>query len=154
MPISLLFEHFTLFLSWSPSYQSFLVFFLPTIISPWVSSWSLIQAHTLIVMSHLPSFVHCSSDFMCPLWSNLATYVDSQIYVNFGLTNMYPAWTPNMLSITFGMPERLKIQLSPASFPFCIPYLSVWFHDLYGYSGKKLSHLPLQLCKVTHYSFF
>ena len=118
MPISLLFEHFTLFLSWFPSYQSFLVFFLPMIISPWVSSWALIQAHTLIVMSHLPSFVYCSSDFMCPLWSNLATYVDSQIYVNFGLTNMYPALNSKYAKHNLWDAQKTEKSIVPSQLSF------------------------------------
>lgn len=66
-------------------------FFLPMIVSPWVSSWALTQAHIFIVISYLPSFIHCSSHFTCPLWSNLETSAEAHSYVSFGQTNLFPA---------------------------------------------------------------
>ena len=93
MPISLLFEHFILFFFsvLVSIIQLFLVFFLPMIVSPWVSSWALTQAHIFIVISYLPSFIHCSSHFTCPLWSNLETSAEAHSYVSFGQTNLFPA---------------------------------------------------------------
>lgn len=89
--MNILFFFFFFFLSWFPSYNSSLVFFLPMIVSPWVSSWALTQAHIFIAISYLPSFIHCSSHFTCPLWSNLETSVEAHIYVSFGQTNLFPA---------------------------------------------------------------
>lgn len=154
MSISLLFEHFILFfLSWFPSYHSSQVFFLPMIVSPWVSSWALIQAHMFIAISYLPSFIHCSSHLTCPFWSNLATSVDAHIYVSFEQTNLFPVLNSKYAKHNLWDAPNIEKSIFPASFPFCIPYLSVWYHHLYGYSGIKFSHLLLHLCKVTHYSF-
>lgn len=80
------------------------VFFIGTNPSP----------HT-IVISHLLPLVHFSFDSLRSLWSNVPTFVNSRIYVSFGLTACFQPWTPNIQAYPW-YAHRLQSHC-PSSFP-------------------------------------
>lgn len=84
--------------------------------------------HTTVI-SYFSS-VHCSFDSLCPLWSNLPTFVNSPIFVSFGLTNLFPALNSKYAKHILWYAHMTVILLSLDNSPFCIPYLCMWYHHV------------------------
>ena len=72
--------------------------------------------------------------------------------MSFGLTNLLPTLYSKYAKHILWDAQKTVKSVVPSPLSSFIPYFSMLYHHLYGYSGMKLSHLPLHLRKVTHYS--